>query len=80
MPEQKSDDIRIIRIGEKLRRLRKERGYSSYVAFADENGLEKTQYWRLEAGVGFTLKSLLIILDIHQISLFEFFNDEEFKN
>lgn len=79
MPEKRSDDSRIIKIGEKLRRIRIERGYTSYTAFADENGLEKTQYWRLERGIGFTLKSLLLVLDIHQISLYEFFSDDEFK-
>jgi transcriptional regulator with XRE-family HTH domain len=78
MPEKKSDDIRVIRIGEKLRKLRKENGYTNYITFADENGLDKSQYWRLEAGIGFNIKSLIRILDIHKVSLREFFADELF--
>jgi transcriptional regulator with XRE-family HTH domain len=78
MPEKKSDDIRVIRIGEKLRKLRKENGYTNYITFADENGLDKSQYWRLEAGIGFNIKSLIRILDIHKVSLREFFSDELF--
>ena len=77
MAEVKSDDPRIIKIGQNLRKLRKAKGHGSYVDFANSYGLDKSQYWRLEAGIGFNVKSLLRILDIHQISLKDFFNDFE---
>jgi hypothetical protein len=35
------------------------------------------QYWRIEKGKNITMKTLLTILDIHQISLSAFFSDIE---
>lgn len=78
MPEKKNDDKRVLLISEKLKRLRKERGYTNYMTFAYEKGLDKSQYWRLEAGIGFNIKSLLKVLDAHQMTLKEFFCDPDF--
>ncbi|MFN7013424.1 MAG: helix-turn-helix domain-containing protein [Bacteroidia bacterium] len=64
-------------IGQKLKKLRIERGYSSYENFAYENDLPRVQYWRMERGTNFTFKNLLKILEIHKITLSEFFSDIE---
>ena len=68
-------DPRIIEISKKLKELRIEKGYTSYENFAIEHGISRMQYWRMEQGSNFTFQSLLKILDGHQVSLSEFFQD-----
>ena len=62
-------------IGERIKELRSEKGYTSYENFAWDNNLPRMQYWRMEKGTNFTIKNLLRILDIHGITLREFFSD-----
>ncbi len=69
-----SIDPRIIKIGEKLKKLRKDKGYSSYENFAWDNNLPRMQYWRMEKGTNFTIKNLIKILDIHGLTFKEFFD------
>ncbi|MDF2437773.1 MAG: hypothetical protein K0Q95_2149 [Bacteroidota bacterium] len=66
-------DKRLQKIGAKIKKLRMEAGYTSYEDFAWENELNRVQYWRMEKGSNFTINSLLKILDVHQLSLEEFF-------
>ena len=56
-------------------------GFSSYEVFADKNKLSKIQYFKMEKGTNFTLKSLDRILKIHDISIINFFHkfDKETK-
>ncbi|HKC68543.1 MAG TPA: helix-turn-helix transcriptional regulator [Bacteroidia bacterium] len=61
-------------IGEKLKALRISKKYTSYENFALENNIDRKQYWRIENGHNLTLKSLIKILDIHKITLKEFFS------
>lgn len=64
----------IQRIAEKIKQLRIERGYTSYRNFADDHDIEPKQYWKLEEGkVDFRISSLLRILEIHDLSLEDFF-------
>lgn len=70
-------DKRIIDIGEKLKKLRIEKGYSSYEVFAWENEIPRVQYWRMEKGTNFTIKTLLRVLDAHSVSLQDFFDSLE---
>lgn len=74
MTTTKELDPRITKIATKIRELRKQKGYKSYVKFAEEHKLARMQYWRMETGINFTVGSLLDILDIHKISLKDFFN------
>ena len=75
--ESKTDnvDLRIQKIADKLKKLRVEKGYSSHENFAWDNNLNRVQYWRIEKGTNITIKTLLSILDIHKISLKDFFCD-----
>ena len=68
-------DSRFLSIGQKIKRLRIEMGYSSAEIFAYEHGLNRVSYWRMEKGNNITLNSLLKIIDIHKITLKEFFAD-----
>ncbi len=61
-------------IGERLKKLRIAKGYTSYETFAVDHDLSRMQYWRMEKGTAnLTIKSLKKLTDIHGISLEEFF-------
>jgi hypothetical protein len=66
-------DPRIIKIAEKLKKIRIEKGFTSYENFAWDNGLVRQQYWRMEKGCYFNIESLLKILDVHKITMEDFF-------
>ena len=68
-------DPRLLEIANKLKELRKQKGYTSYEDFTIQNDLDRKQYWRIENGSNITLRSLIRILDIHGISLMDFFSD-----
>lgn len=64
----------LIDIGERLKKLRIKKGYSSYESFAIENNLSRMQYWRIEKGLtNITIRSLVRILEIHGLSIEDFF-------
>ena len=67
------NEKRLIKIGERLRELRKKVGYKSYENFAFDNEINRVQYGRMEKGANITLASLLKVLDIHKINLEDFF-------
>lgn len=75
MKDNKNHNITIERIASKLKRLRLQKGYTSYETFAYDHELPRVQYWRMEKGTNFTIKNLLKILDIHEISIEDFFSD-----
>jgi hypothetical protein len=68
------NEKRLVKIGERLRDYRKKAGYKSYENFAFDNDINRVQYGRMEKGANFTLASLLKVLDIHKISLEDFFS------
>ncbi len=70
-----AQDGRIKNIGAHIKELRINKGYSSAEIFAYEHDLNRISYWRMERGSNITMNSLLRILDIHQITLSEFFKD-----
>ena len=69
------------KIGAEIKSMRLLAGFSSYEVFADKNNLSKIQYFKMEKGTNFTLKSLDRILKIHDISIINFFHkfDKETK-
>ena len=67
------NEKRLIKIGERIRELRIKAGYKSYETFAFDNEIIRVQYGRMEKGANFTLASLLKVIDIHKITLEEFF-------
>lgn len=60
-------------IGERLKVVRKEKGYSNYEHIAFELGMSRSAYWRLESGANFELKTLIKVCTLLDISLEEFF-------
>lgn len=67
-------DERVAEIAKKIKELRIASGYKSAENFAFDHEINRVQYWRVENGANITLKTLLKILDIHKLSLAEFFN------
>ena len=76
-PKPHSQDPRVYQIAAHIKKLRIDKGYTSYESFAYDHDLPPIQYWRLETGTNFTIASLLKILDVHKISLKEFFEKLE---
>jgi hypothetical protein len=72
---EKNIELKINQISKKLKEIRLSKGYSSYETFAFDNNLNRVQYWRIESGSNITLKTLIKVLDIHKISLEDFFKD-----
>ena len=68
-------DTRILKIAEKIKTMRKAKGYKSYDVFAWDNELSRISYWRMETGVNFRIETLLKVLDAHKMNLNEFFKD-----
>ena len=62
------DKIKCI-VGIGLKELRLKSGYKSYEQFAFEHKMSRIQYWKMENGTNFTIKSLLSILNAHDIEL-----------
>lgn len=65
------------KIGTRLKQIRKQVGYTSHEKFAYDNGFDRAQYGKYEAGSSnITLSTLLSILNKMQVTLSQFFNDD----
>ena len=64
-------------ISQRLKVLRKEKGFKNYEHFAYELGMSRSAYWRIEKGANFELKTLLRICKLLGISIHDFFKDEK---
>jgi transcriptional regulator with XRE-family HTH domain len=76
MTERIITDKRILKIANRLKKLRISKGYTSYENFALDHDLPRMQYWRMERGANFRIESLLKILEIYNLTLEEFFSKE----
>ena len=76
MKEEDTIETKLKAIGGRLKQLREAGGFEGgYVGFAIHHvNMQPKQYWKLEAGTAnFTIKTLLRVLDVHKISLEDFF-------
>ena len=71
------EDNRLAKIGNRVCALRKANTNLSAEDFANEKGFDRVQYSRIENGANITMKTLLKIIDAHNISLSEFFSSFE---
>jgi transcriptional regulator with XRE-family HTH domain len=61
-------------LGSRLVELREKKGYGTLKEFTEKYDLPQIQYWRIEKGkANITLKTLVKVLAIHNITLHEFF-------
>ncbi|MCB9290686.1 MAG: helix-turn-helix transcriptional regulator [Lewinellaceae bacterium] len=65
----------LFNLGERIKALRKARGYSNYEQFAYEHEINRSQYGRYENGEDLRFSSLLKVLKALDISLAEFFGE-----
>lgn len=68
-------DIQLQNLGNRLKEIRKEKGYSNYEQFAFDNELPRAQYGRYEKGQDLRFSSLLKVLKALDISVDEFFKE-----
>jgi len=73
MDNKSSSTIQLANFGLRLRKLRKERGYTNYEHFAYQNGFNRVQYGRYENGANISFKTLVNLLAALDISLAAFF-------
>ena len=64
-------------IANRLKELRKAKGYSNYEHITYALEMSRSAYWRLESGVNFELKTLIKFCRILEITLEEFFSGIE---
>lgn len=69
----KYTEKQLTNLGNKLRELRIERGFTNYEQFAFEHNLPRAQYGRYEQGQDLRFSSLVKVLKAFDISLEEFF-------
>ena len=69
------DDQEVLgKIGERLKELRVENGWSSHENFAFDNEMSRAHYWKIERGkTNVTIKTLMKILNVHKVSIVDFF-------
>lgn len=60
-------------IAKRLRELRKSKGYANYEHIAFDLGMSRSQYWKLESGSNFELKTLIKVCRLLGVTLEEFF-------
>jgi transcriptional regulator with XRE-family HTH domain len=63
------------KIGHKLKELRIKANYTSYEDFAMSHELSSRYYWAVEKGKSVSISYLIKLLNIHNVSLEEFFKD-----
>ncbi len=60
-------------VGERIKELRVKAGYTSYETFAFEHNLSRKSYWEWEKGSNYKFETIIRIIDIHNITLEDFF-------
>lgn len=66
-------DLKLKKIGERLRELRKKKGYNSYETFSYDFNLNKQTVQRAETGENIRMRTLITLLEIFEVSLEDFF-------
>ena len=72
---EKHQEDNLIKLGKRLKDLRKSKGFTNYEQFAYTHNISRAQYGRYEKGGNISLKTLLKIIQIHNISVKDFFNE-----
>lgn len=73
--KKKDPEIYLKQLGERLKALRIKSGYTNYEYFAYENNLGRSQYGKYETGGNIRFDTLVKIVQIHGLTLEEFFSE-----
>lgn len=68
-------DKQLKNLGERIRQIRKAKGFSNYEKFAYQHDFNRSSYGRFESGEDIRFSSLLRVLDAFDMSVEEFFSD-----
>lgn len=79
-PKQKLKLEELEAVANRLKELRKAKGYTNYEHIAFALDMSRSAYWRLETGANFELKTLIKICRLLDISLEEFFHGINIPN
>ena len=72
-----SEEMVLKEIGDRLKKLREDKGFTSYEHFAIEHDISRMHYWKIEKGkANITIRTLHKILALHDITIQQFFNSE----
>ena len=63
----------LIIIANRLKEIRKAKGYANYEHIAYDLGMSRSAYWRLESGENFSMKTLVKVCKLLGITLADFF-------
>ena len=69
-------DKQLKNLGERIREIRKAKGFSNYEKFAYQHNFNRSSYGRFESGEDIRFSSLLRVLDAFDMTLEEFFSDD----
>lgn len=72
----KYTEQKLKQLGERLKKLRIEKGYKNYEQFAFDHNIPRAQYGRYENGQDLRFSSLLKVLKALDITLDEFFKED----
>jgi transcriptional regulator with XRE-family HTH domain len=64
----------LIAVSERLKQLRKEKGFANYEHIAFELGMSRSAYWRLESGENFSMKTLIKLCKLLGVTFEQFFS------
>ena len=67
-------EITLKKLGERIKQLRIDKGYTSYEYFAYDHNISRAQFGRYEKGQDLRLSSLIKVVNAFGISLEEFFS------
>jgi transcriptional regulator with XRE-family HTH domain len=72
---QLNSEEQLSRLGQRIKALRIEKGYSSYEYFAYEHGFSRAQYGRYEQGQDLRFSTLVRIVNAFGITFQDFFKE-----
>jgi transcriptional regulator with XRE-family HTH domain len=73
-PELITDEM-LLKLGARIRKLRKEQGFDNYEQFAYEHNISRAQFGRYENGQDIRFSSLIRIVNAFGMTLDEFFSE-----
>jgi len=65
----------LVKLGNRIKQLRIQKGYSSYEFFAYDNNISRTQFGRYERGEDLRYSSLLKVIKAFDMTLKDFFSE-----
>jgi hypothetical protein len=68
-------DVELVKLGARIKQLRRAQGYSNMDFFASEHGFPRSQYARYEKGQDLQYSTLMKVLYAFDISISEFFSE-----